>query len=134
MNNIFNPKYSNKGLEQVLKDTVGDLKLSQAFKEVVVSTFDVKLELPRFLSKVEVRGPTSHDTSAYVYTLLATETLHAQSIHDHGEFMVLIMKVVSRCLQAHGHGLPACSARSPAALLSYTRSTASRGMQYSLNK
>lgn len=48
------PKYDGKYLHQLVKEKLGDTKLSQTLTNVVIPAFDIKLLQPTIFSSYEV--------------------------------------------------------------------------------
>ncbi|XP_062104564.1 patatin-like protein 2 [Humulus lupulus] len=58
---LVGPKYDGKYLSNLLKETLGELRLSQTLTNVVIPTFDIKLLQPTIFSSYEVRKNSSLD-------------------------------------------------------------------------
>ena len=54
--NMAGPKYDGKYLRSIVRELLGDTKVSQALRNVVIPTFDIKLLQPTIFSKYDVRA------------------------------------------------------------------------------
>jgi hypothetical protein len=62
--NMSGPKYDGKYLRSIVRELLGDTKISQTLRNVVIPTFDIKLLQPTIFSKYEVRA----STNKHIYT------------------------------------------------------------------
>lgn len=53
---LSDEKYEAKGLEEILKDRLGELKLSQALGDVLVTSYDIEKRSPHFFKSWKARG------------------------------------------------------------------------------
>lgn len=53
---LTGPKYSPAGLETILKEVFGDLKLTETFKPVIVPSYDINYESSVLFSTTQVTG------------------------------------------------------------------------------
>jgi uncharacterized protein len=61
---LFSPKYSSHGREQVLADRLGDARLRDALAEVIVTGYDIHIRRPVFFRKaLAVTEPATRDFS-----------------------------------------------------------------------
>ena len=62
MGNLLEEKYPSKGLETVLKEYLGDTRLSQALTETLVTAYEIEQRIPWFFARHKaVKHPTTHD-------------------------------------------------------------------------
>ena len=52
------PKYDGKYLHGIVRELLGDTKVSQALQNIVIPTFDIKLLQPTIFSRYDVRMST----------------------------------------------------------------------------
>jgi len=53
--NMAGPKYDGKYLRSIVRELLGDTKVSQALQNIVIPTFDIKLLQPTIFSRYDVR-------------------------------------------------------------------------------
>ena len=53
------PKYDGKYLHSIVRELLGETRVSQALQNIVIPTFDIKLLQPTVFSKYNVRPCTS---------------------------------------------------------------------------
>src|SRR4051812_29775196 len=54
LRSMLGPKYNGKYLHRVVKELLGDTRLDQTLKNVVIPTFDIKLLQPAIFSTYDV--------------------------------------------------------------------------------
>ncbi|PUZ51884.1 hypothetical protein GQ55_6G226700 [Panicum hallii var. hallii] len=59
--NMSGPKYDGKYLRSIVRELLGDTKISQTLRNVVIPTFDIKLLQPTIFSKYEAMNDVSKD-------------------------------------------------------------------------
>jgi patatin-like phospholipase/acyl hydrolase len=55
---VLGPKYDGKYLHSVVRDLLGDTKVSEVLQNIVIPTFDIKLLQPTIFSRYDVRPCT----------------------------------------------------------------------------
>ena len=68
--NMLGPKYDGKYLRFIVRELLGDTKVSQALRNVVIPTFDIKLLQPAIFSRYDVRASTNKHISVSIQSLL----------------------------------------------------------------
>lgn len=63
--NIYSPAYSADGIEKVLKEYVGNEKIKDALKPIIVSTYDLKSNRPVFFKSSEADGDESANAAVH---------------------------------------------------------------------
>ncbi|KAF8769536.1 hypothetical protein HU200_006574 [Digitaria exilis] len=58
---LSGPKYDGKYLHSVVRDLLGDTKISQALQNIVIPTFDIKLLQPTIFSRYDAMNDVSKD-------------------------------------------------------------------------
>ncbi|EFJ34975.1 hypothetical protein SELMODRAFT_438927 [Selaginella moellendorffii] len=58
---LFGPKYSGHELEKLLHGYLKDLRLQDTLTNVIIPTFDTKLQQPVFFSSVEAKSKNAHN-------------------------------------------------------------------------
>ncbi|KAF8654396.1 hypothetical protein HU200_061578 [Digitaria exilis] len=58
---LSGPKYDGKYLHSVVRELLGDMKVSQALQNIVIPTFDIKLLQPTIFSRYDARDDVSKD-------------------------------------------------------------------------
>jgi hypothetical protein len=56
---VLGPKYDGKYLHGIVREILGDTKVSQALQNIVIPTFDIKLLQPTVFSRSDVRARTN---------------------------------------------------------------------------
>ncbi|RLM62208.1 hypothetical protein C2845_PM14G16970 [Panicum miliaceum] len=59
--NMSGPKYDGKYLRSIVRELLGDTKISQTLRNVVIPTFDIKLLQPTIFSKYDAMNDVSKD-------------------------------------------------------------------------
>lgn len=59
VSNLYSPAYSADGIEKVLKEYVGEERIKDALKPIMVSTYDLKSNRPVFFKSAEAHDDTS---------------------------------------------------------------------------
>jgi patatin-like phospholipase/acyl hydrolase len=64
---MMGPKYNGEYLHTVVKDLLGDTRLDQTLKNVVIPTFDIKLLQPTIFSTYDVCQEQSVQSYTHLY-------------------------------------------------------------------
>lgn len=60
MKSIAGPKYDGEYLHSIVREILGETRVSQALRDIVIPTFDIKLLQPTVFSKYDVRPVNLH--------------------------------------------------------------------------
>jgi patatin-like phospholipase/acyl hydrolase len=58
---MFRPKFSNRGLRRAVEDGIGTSPLSEALRDVVITSYDMTKHEPRFFKRWKARVPDEPD-------------------------------------------------------------------------
>lgn len=61
LDNLLDERYPADGIEKVLKDYFGDVPISEAMVDVLVTSYDIERRRPFFFKRQQARDKASHD-------------------------------------------------------------------------
>jgi patatin-like phospholipase/acyl hydrolase len=61
---VLGPRYDGKYLHSVVRDLLGDTKVSEVLQDIVIPTFDIKILQPTIFSRDDVRPCTKTSSIA----------------------------------------------------------------------
>jgi hypothetical protein len=82
------PKYDGKYLHSIVRELLGETRVSQALQNIVIPTFDIKLLQPTVFSRYDVRV---HICTKYICDKIGA-CMHDRRCMHHVNFTVLMLR------------------------------------------